>query len=459
MKNRAVYGVMLTLLLIGTLSLASDVQSAKAEPGTMHSVDQILFGIEGGNKLVTINSSSGVITDIGSIGFNPVSGLAFLSSGSLFSTHSDPRQPGPQLITINPLTGMGTAVGDVNFDLGSISGLAFDSSNTLFGVTFFGDLVTIDPSTGAITLVGPTGFATTGHIQDIAFDVSGTLFGVTFDPGDPTRGIPDEPFQLITIDPLTGLGTSVGALDPQVVVSGIAFDVSGTLFGVTCDLDPKLVTIDPLRAVVTIVGPLGPSVTCIGDLAYGIEIISVIPTTIDFDPDTLNLRSKGKWITAYVELPEGYDVSDIDVSTVMLNNTIPISLLDVPAPKPVPTEIGDYDEDGIPDLMVRFDRALVQLFICNQGIRYGEVSLTITGELSDGTPFEGTDVIFVNYAGDVNNDGIVNILDAGIVSSHWYPGPPVGPLGYDSNTDFNKDGAVDIFDVGILSINWEHTVP
>ena len=185
----------------------------------------------------------------------------------------------------------------------------------------------------------------------------------------------------------------------------------------------------------------------------------VISAAIDIDPDTLNLKSKGKWITAYIELPEGYDVSDIDVSTVMLNDTIPVSLLDVPAAEPVPTEIGDYDEDGIPDLMVKFDRAMVDSFICNQGITYDEVSLTITGELFDGTPFEGADIVFVNYAGDVNNDGMIDIFDIGVVSAHWYPGPPTGPLSYVSSADFNSDNAVDIFDIGILSVNWGQTTP
>jgi len=184
-----------------------------------------------------------------------------------------------------------------------------------------------------------------------------------------------------------------------------------------------------------------------------------IPATLDVNPDTLNLRSEGQWITAYIELPEGYNVSDIDVSTILLNDTIPVSLLDVPAPEPVPTEIGDYDEDGIPDLMVKFDRAMVESFIYNQEIIYGDVALTITGELLDGTPFEGTDIISVNYAGDINNDGTINILDVGSISARWYPGPPAGLLGYDMNADFNNDGAVNILDVGILSVNWGQTVP
>ena len=29
-----------------------------------------------------------------------------------------------------------------------------------------------------------------------------------------------------------------------------------------------------------------------------------------YDPDTLNLESKGKWFTCYIELPEGYDTGD-----------------------------------------------------------------------------------------------------------------------------------------------------
>ena len=59
--------------------------------------------------------------------------------------------------------------------------------------------------------------------------------------------------------------------------------------------------------------------------------------------------------------------------------------------------------------------------------------------------------------GDVNGDGIVDIFDIGSISSHWYPGPPVGPLGYDMYADVNSDGAVDIFDIGIVSAHWGET--
>lgn len=47
-------------------------------------------------------------------------------------------------------------------------------------------------------------------------------------------------------------------------------------------------------------------------------------------------------------------------------------------------------------------------------------------------------------AGDANGDGTVDIFDIGTISAHWYPGPPVGPLGYDIKADMNLDGNIDI---------------
>jgi len=113
------------------------------------------------------------------------------------------------------------------------------------------------------------------------------------------------------------------------------------------------------------------------------EIIPIIPTFVDFDPDTLNLKSKGQWVTSYIELPADYDINTIDLESIRLNDQIPIT--------PEPTEIGDYDENGIPDLMVKFDRLDVQS-ILEVG---DEVKIMITGKLINGKPFEGSDIIRV----------------------------------------------------------------
>lgn len=123
-------------------------------------------------------------------------------------------------------------------------------------------------------------------------------------------------------------------------------------------------------------------------------IASTLASGIDIDPDTLNLKSRGNWITCYIELPEGYDPVDIDVSTVMLNETMGV--------EPSPFNVGDYDGNGVPDLMVKFDRAEVEAYILtihDIELLLEEKSLyttlTVTGELNDGTQFEGSDAIRV----------------------------------------------------------------
>jgi len=139
---------------------------------------------------------------------------------------------------------------------------------------------------------------------------------------------------------------------------------------------------------------------------YNISLASVAPivATVDIVPNELNLRSTGRWTTAYTELPEGYNVSDIDVSTIRLNITIPVDLV-------APTKIGDYDSDTVPDLMVKFNRTKVVEYILPI-VEYGNVTLTLTGQLYNGTSFKGSDIIKVSaLAGDVNCDRKVNIFD------------------------------------------------
>ena len=116
--------------------------------------------------------------------------------------------------------------------------------------------------------------------------------------------------------------------------------------------------------------------------------------TIDIDPDTLNLKSEGKWITAYIQLPEGYNPEDIDATTILLNETIQ-PVLD-PKYEFVTNSseyLVDHNGDGILERMVKFDKAEVKALLS-----VGEATLTITGEVN-GTPFEGTDTIKVLLRG------------------------------------------------------------
>jgi len=90
------------------------------------------------------------------------------------------------------------------------------------------------------------------------------------------------------------------------------------------------------------------------------------------------------WITAFIELPEGYNVQDINISTILLNDTIPAM--------PKSSTITDYDSDRTSDLMIKFERhAVINLILQNSRFtgKLENVILTITGYLNDGTGLQG----------------------------------------------------------------------
>jgi len=121
-----------------------------------------------------------------------------------------------------------------------------------------------------------------------------------------------------------------------------------------------------------------------------------IDAYVDVNPDTLNLQSKGRWITVYVELPKSIGPSNINVSSIMLNGTVPVDLSG-------PATIADYDNDGLPDLMVKFDRAKVQRYILDNfpiEVKFMTAALTMTGRLNDGTLFQGSDTIRITFPGN-----------------------------------------------------------
>jgi hypothetical protein len=107
-----------------------------------------------------------------------------------------------------------------------------------------------------------------------------------------------------------------------------------------------------------------------------------INATINFDPDTLNKSSNGTWVVAYIELPTGYNVKDIDVASIRLEGTVPAEVW--------PYAVGDHDRDGIADLMVKFRRSAV-ISILSTG---EQVPVHVTGKAGAMT-FEGVDIIRV----------------------------------------------------------------
>lgn len=133
----------------------------------------------------------------------------------------------------------------------------------------------------------------------------------------------------------------------------------------------------------------------------GYEVV-IIPVPIDIKPQScpnpLNVKSKGVLPVAILGTVD-FDVTDIDLASIRLEGVAPIrsSIEDVSTPlleKQDECDCISEGEDGIDDLTLKFD---TQEIVSTLGeVADGdELVLTLTGELSDGTPIEGKDCIII----------------------------------------------------------------
>ena len=100
----------------------------------------------GFQSLYTINPTTGAGTRIGqNTGFGSEGDLAFSSNGVLYMSAT-----GNVLVRLNTSNGIGTEIGQIGYS--NVFGLGF-SIDTLYGETAGSQLITIDPATGAGTLV------------------------------------------------------------------------------------------------------------------------------------------------------------------------------------------------------------------------------------------------------------------------------------------------------------------
>lgn len=117
----------------------------------------------------------------------------------------------------------------------------------------------------------------------------------------------------------------------------------------------------------------------IPDFPFVVTTLDSLSADMEIDPETLNLSSKGNWITCYIQFPEAYYIANIDSSTILLNGEIH------------PARLFAGDEEDIEQiLMIKFARSELQKML-----EPGNVELIVTGELFDGTSFECRNTIRV----------------------------------------------------------------
>lgn len=227
-----------------------------------------------------------------------------------------------------------------------------------------------------------------GTISSVAFGNGGITIeeadGTVYDPIQTSHsflawpglpafpGLPAAPGEISVLDIDAEVSAGVVVAISSVTTLGSPVDILSVTPGAV-----SLVFHDGLAAPAewVILGPLVP------------DEPEIIEATVSFAPRVVNLKTKPnslKTLMCLIELPEGAAVEDIDASSLLLVGEIPIvadSAL-----------IGDIDEDGIPDLSVKFSQAALIAWLDGTT---GEVALDVTGFMADDSGIIGVSTVNV----------------------------------------------------------------
>lgn len=224
----------------------------------------------GPGELYTLNPTTGaVVSDIGPL--NDVTGLNYGITGLVFdpvtgvlycSVANSNTSTRAQLVTIDPLTAAVTVIGPYgivypNKRPTTMSDLTIDpTTDSLYGIGSVGgpSMYSVNKASGAATLVGASGMSsTTGG--GIASDGAGNIYGT-----------PTGTSRFGTYNKTTGAYTNIGALAGLPfsggAVNALSFDSTGVLFGIETDEQATafthLITINTATGAVTDVGSSVP---------------------------------------------------------------------------------------------------------------------------------------------------------------------------------------------------------
>lgn len=218
------------------------------------------------------------------------------------------------------------------------------------------------------------------------------------------------------IDPIAGaaaLGTSPGFTVASAIYDiqpdGVIFDPPITLeicLPPVLPPNPVLGRFSPPTGPWVILPELSQTATCITVRITELSLYALlvpsgaVPLTVslELNPNTLNLKSQGNFISAFIEVTGSKTAADIDPLSLRVTKVndqalaSPILMNQETAGKSGKLKhvnIGDNDADGVPDLGVKFDRAaLIAVLPVDE-----QVKITIEGAFKDGTPISMDDLI------------------------------------------------------------------
>jgi len=233
--------VLATGFLVGTLS------AAKADP--------IIFVDDAANNIARVDVATRQATVIGNTGVSgTITDIAFSPTNQLYVIGFT------NLYSADINNGHATLIGSLGQSNVQMNGLLFGANGTLYASGIAGPvgtvsqetnaLFTVNTATGAATQVGNSAVSTpTGqHLVsagDLAF-LNGTLYESV------NNGVSGTLSDLVSLDPTTGAATLIGQIVSDPNMFGLV-EANGTLYGVD---GTNLYTINPTTGAGTLVGPI-----------------------------------------------------------------------------------------------------------------------------------------------------------------------------------------------------------
>jgi len=231
--------------------------------------DFMLIGNDFLGNLFDVNQATGAVTNPRSTGISAFIGLTVSPSGTLYTISPAGSTPaGNALFTINPATGASSLVGSTGLSNILEGDLAFDrTAGVIYGVynsagTNNEQLFRVNPATGAATVVGTIPGA--NDPSALAFDSSGNLFELDTQINSTNNST------LSRLDKNTGAVLSTVTLSAKLgAIAGLAFDpTTGTLYAASGNFVSNLYTVNTTTGALTLVGPTTGSPNGLAGLAF-----------------------------------------------------------------------------------------------------------------------------------------------------------------------------------------------
>jgi parallel beta-helix repeat protein/predicted outer membrane repeat protein len=161
-------------------------------------------------------------------------------------------------------------------------------------------------------------------------------------------------------------------------------------------------------------------------------VITVVPpleVPMKFTPKALNLSSGGKFLKAHFVLTEGFSVEDVDANTPAVIEPFGVESYKIKVL---------LDDEGL----VRVEATFRRSDLCSSITTYDQsAEVTVTGRLTTGQQFYGTDII------KITNRAFEHLAT---VVSHWLKGD-CGRPDWCGGADLNEDSVVNFLDFARLA--------